>query len=409
MALPRWQTDMLDTRLIKAAIKALQEKKLRSTLSILGVICGVTAVFTMACIGEGAKRKTLRDIGALGITNIIISNAAEPGSKQVLRRDDFAEIETSMAQLVGYAKIINASIRNQLGFDGEAQVLAITHAYQKALKLSPFRGRLLSHLDQEKNQMVAVIGYDLAEQLGFAGRVGGQLKLNAQTYTIIGILKHQSQETGSSSTYQARNINELILIPYRASYALLDKENLPEYVSEALVQAAQVNEVIPLSRIVVRLLDKARDGQKGYNMVVPLQLLDNAREAQRTFNIVLGSTAFIALLVGGIGIMNVMLASISERRQEIGVRRAVGASKSMILKQFLYESAVLTGLGGIIGLATGILLTLAVTLLSNWEIAIAFWAILLSLTMAILVGLASGVYPAYLAANMDPIEALRSE
>jgi putative ABC transport system permease protein len=179
--------------------------------------------------------------------------------------------------------------------------------------------------------------------------------------------------------------------------------------TEIVIQARRTDQVLHIARLVGRIMELAHGGAEDYQMVIPLELLHQSQRTQRTFNIVLGSIALISLLVGGIGIMNIMLATVSERTREIGIRRAVGATRKHITVQFLVESVLLTFSGGIFGVAIGIGGVWLITTLAGWQTAVTLWSIMLPLGMSIIVGIFFGLYPAYKAARMDPIAALHHE
>ena len=262
--------------------------------------------------------------------------------------------------------------------------------------------------------MVCVLGTDVAVRLGALGKLGQHIRIENHLFKVVGILDRFHREKSKGSAITVRNYNEMVFIPLGTESSLvgpiareikMDRGQLTEMV----IQVVRTDEVLNTAKIVDRILQVSHHHVKDYQMVIPQELLRQAQKTQRTFNIVLGAIAGVSLLVGGIGIMNIMLATVTERIREIGIRRAVGATRDNIIVQFLTEAVILTFSGGLIGILLGIGTVSFITRLSGWHTSVTAWAVFLPLGMSILVGVFFGLYPAVKAARMDPVAALRHE
>nr|VFK21793.1 MAG: putative ABC transport system permease protein [Candidatus Kentron sp. LPFa] len=395
------------------SIKSLVIRKTRSALSILGIVCGVAALFAMISVGEGARQKTLRGIEALGTRNIIVKakqlsdqQRAEAQAKlsMGLCQQDIRSIEYTVSSVEAISAIREQSLdvlANRQ--NSNTEVLAVSANYLTVRNLRLASGRFIGHYDTERGLPVAVLGGDVAREFANDGRIGGKVIIDGTIHTVIGILnKSGKKDEGKNDQGQAaisgRNHDQLIFIPLssREQDCGVYEDNA---LSEIIIRIRKLDKVESSAAVIERILATTHHQAEDYTLVLPLQLLERAKEAQKTFDIVLGAIASISLLVGGIGIMNVMLASVSERQREIGIRRAIGANRRQILIQFLAEAIILTLVGGLLGLLIGVY--------SGLEIAIVPWSLLLSLFMATLVGIFSGSYPAMTASRLNPIEALR--
>ena len=397
------------------AWKALTLHRLRSLLSTLGIVFAVIAVVTMLAIAEGAKQQTLDQIGRLGTDSIIIRSAqSEDDGNYTTSRSahnlDFADLQ-AIRQI---PEVIDISIVretrhyvDEIGPSEAVGTLAVNQDYlgNRGLRIS--EGRFISDIDVENRHQVCVLGPELARRIGPGTGPGSTVHLDGDPYRVVGILQARGQIDQETLPLALRDFDNAAFIPLggmadgSAYFAGFDD------LSEIIIRISDSDLAGPVSQAVRRSLLWNRDGVETFELIVPLELLSQARQAQRLFNIVLGSIAGISLLVGGIGIMNIMLANVSERTREIGIRRAIGANTRHITVQFLGESILLTVMGGILGIILGCLAAYSVNIFIQWQTSISLWSVLLALAMSVGVGLASGIYPAVKAAKMDPVEALR--
>lgn len=409
-------------RIIHSAVRSLLQHKLRACLSILGVICGVMAVMTMISIGEGAKQESLAQIEQLGTKNIYIraitltdvqEKKARDKRSPGLNGEDAVRIKNECPGVreVACLKELKASIMAAVK-DISPQIVATSSNYAGVLRLFISRGRFLSDQDLILKNQVCVLGDTVAKQLGLQGQVGNLIRIENSLLKIVGTLHRFDRKIGKSGAVATRNYNEMLIVPLTVAgqfdaLGLKKNEEKAVPLRELIVKIQSADQAIPLANIIRRIMEQAHGGAEDYQIVVPQELLRQAKKIQHIFNIVLGSIACISLLVGGIGIMNIMLATVSERTKEIGIRRSLGATREDIVIQFLTEAVLLTFTGGLIGILTGSLGVVIVASLADWPMAVTSLAILLPLMTSIFIGLFFGIYPAYLAARMDPVGALR--
>ncbi|MDF2549313.1 MAG: ABC-type transporter, permease protein [Chlamydiales bacterium] len=408
-----------ENRLLKAllmqSLASLMQKKLRSILSTLGIFFGVGAVLAMLSIGEGAKQETLKQLEQLGTRNLLIRQAqlAEENYQKAnwrhaygLTMQDMRTLEQMPAvESIAALKSVEASLT--LSADIPVELIAVSEGLLQVKGLSLLKGRFLSAADLAKKHQVCVLGEEVYRSLRSRGEVGRSLRLSDKEFLIVGILKGYEAVKGKIS---ARNLNQTILIPLGTENGLVRQRSLKhDMLSELIVQIQAGHAMDLAASLIDRSLSLNHSGVSDYQVIIPKALMEQAVETQRTFNLILGSIAAISLLVGGIGIMNIMLANVSERTKEIGIRRSIGATFKHIVFQFLIESLILTSIGAFLGLLLGVLITLFISYFAAWHTIITFWAIASSLSMALFVGVCSGLYPAIQAAKVNPISALRHD
>lgn len=394
--------------------------RLRTFLSTLGILFGVAAVIAMLAIGEGAKQETLAQIEQLGLRNIIIrqnamseeqQNKAIQRGSSLLSTFDAEALESALPMLQNIAsfKVVKASLSSTMQ-ELAPEILAVTRGFEAIQGLELAEGRFISSIDTTLRQQVCVLGSEVAKQQGKAGHVNQTIRIGSAQYKVIGILGHKSWKAGKSTVLTSRNLNQTIFIPLGTEAGLSRNEaKRNTTLSEIIVQVARSEQISPAAKLVKHVMDKRHRSVEDYQIIVPQELMEQARRMQYTFNLVLGSVAAISLLVGGIGIMNIMLASVSERIREIGIRRAVGANRWHIARQFLLESLLITLLGALGGVLCGVAFSVLISLFAGWETIVTAWSIGISLGMAVGVGICSGFYPAWKAASLNPISALRHE
>jgi putative ABC transport system permease protein len=289
------------------------------------------------------------------------------------------------------------------------EILAITGAYQAAKKLSVNQGRFISNTDIVQKNLVCVLGEEVSWLLGDSGHLGEALRLENRTYRVVGILHKRQWKLSKSPALSVRNYNRVIFIPIGTEVMDTQEQKGLDEISEIWLQVARNENVQASAEAVKRILNQMHGGVEDFQVVVPQELLIQAKKTQRIFNIILGCIAGISLIVGGIGIMNTMLASVAERTREIGIRRAIGANQNHIVTQFLCEAIVLTTAGGFVGVILGSGSAIIISKVAGWKTVLTVWSVIVSIVMAGGVGLVSGLFPAVKAARLEPIRALRHE
>jgi putative ABC transport system permease protein len=426
---------LLSPELISLGIRDLHAHKLRSLLTALGVIFGVAAVICMLSIGEAASAEQLEQIRLLGSQNIVLRSVEPPKSQEVgqnkeqsikkygLTSNDIERLAElpDVRAIARMRDVANTVIHGARQFDGH--ILGTSENYFHVVNVRLARGRALAALDGEEHAKVCVIGAAVARELFLEDDPLGQT-ITVQSgssggipYTVIGILAGVVTAGNPARGLAARDINRDIYIPLDTadlrygnvkvsmSGGSFEAKDVP--FSDVYVHIEPQERVLAVSHMAERVLTHERK-EMDFTMTVPLELLQQAEQLKRNSQIVLGSIASISLLVGGIGIMNIMLASVTERTREIGIRRALGAKRHHITAQFLIQTLILSVLGGLIGIALGVGLAHLVTLIVNWQTIVPLWGVLLSFLVSALVGIVFGLYPARAAARLDPIEALNS-
>ena len=420
---------------IRLGFKNLLLHKLRSFLTMLGVILGVTSVIVMLAIGEGSKREALEQIRQLGATNVIIRSVRPKTDKQDsanaatrqqssmaleygLKYKDFDRLVgaiPTIAQAVS-ATLVQVDAQRRSRTIPNAQILGTTPGYFRGKRLLAHRGRFLTTADLQANNNVAVLASGAARRLfHFNDPIGKTVLLGTGAYQVVGVLAPKGS-TGRANPLDANNEIYIPLSTARRRFGELKIYRQGGVVSYERTELNEITLTVHNTGLVSQTATMARTllGQyhpaaNDYELQVPLELLRHVEQEKRIWNLVLGSVAGISLLVGGIGIMNIMLANITERTREIGVRRALGAKRADITLQFLVETGVLSSLGGLLGIAFGISIPWAISYFSDIQTIVTWWSVLLALLISLAVGIVFGIYPARRAANMEPIEALRHD
>ena len=423
-------------RTVQLGVKSLLLHKLRSILTMLGIIFGVCSVIAMIAIGEGASYEAQQAIKKLGSSNIILrsvkpsddnkSSGASSRSFAVEYGITYQDAARIQATVPGVKRVLPMRIiRDNVRFaqsNVPAQIIGTHPIYPDIAGVDIVRGRFLSLIDEVHMNNVCAITISLAERLfPYQDPLEEEVRVGADYYRVVGLVRERSTaqkrpQSGNASEGQPLDSNMYIpLSTARSRFGeTIFKRSAGSFSAERVqlhqvtVQLKDVENVETASPQVESILRRFHD-KKDYEIIVPLQLLQQAEQTKRIFNIVLGSIAAISLLVGGIGIMNIMLATVTERTREIGIRRALGARKQDIITQFLVETIVLSVGGGLIGVVLGILTPQIVSSLTDMKTIITPGSVLLAFGISGAVGVIFGLYPASRAAELSPIEALRHE
>ncbi len=412
---------MIDLReAVASSLGSLRHHALRSFLAMLGIIFGVGAVIAMLSIGAGAEAQALEIIDAMGLRNVVVKD------KRFDRENELTEIRRKSAGLssrdaqairdaVPGVELVVAKIEVEawkvLSPTGRAKprVLGVSSDYPRLVKVALAEGRFFDREDEDRHALVAVIGADVRRDLfGFEAALGKPLKVNDQWLTVIGVLAGGSAKREIQGVTLEGTANDIYL-PVTAAERRFDRAPLKAPLDELVVSLLPGTPVQESAVVVKSLLDRLHGGADDYTITVPEALLEQSQRTQRLFDVVMGAIAGISLLVGGIGIMNIMLATVLERTREIGVRRAMGARQVDIRNQFFMESFAVTVTGGLLGIVMGLAIAKGVAVYAGWKTIVTVWSILLSVGVSAAVGLAFGSYPAMRAARLDPVESLRYE
>ena len=420
-------------RALKLGMKSLLLHKLRSGLTVLGIVFGVAAVISMLAIAEGSSREAQERIRALGATNIIVRSVKPSDEAQAtggrpsrilnygLKYDDYERIlETvpTIRKVLPIREIRKQIRRYQYYLDG--RVVGTTQDYAEFNMLEIDRGRFLTAADNERYQNYAVLAATTARTLfPYEDPVGLSVKLGSDYYTVVGVTKERQSSAGIGNSLAAQDFNKDVYIPLNTCKVRFGEkivnsrsgsmEAEETQLSQVTLQVASIDNVRP-SVPIIKAAYEPWHPRKDVEMTVPYDLLVAAQQTARQFSIILGTIAAISLLVGGIGIMNIMLATVTERTREIGIRRALGAKRRDITQQFLIETVVLSGVGGLLGVTLGIAIPqIIVYFIPDQKAFVTGTSVMLAFSISVAIGILFGLYPARRAALMDPIEALRHE
>lgn len=441
-------TFLLET--IRLGLTNLRLHLLRSFLTALGIIIGVSAVIAMVSIGEGSKHQALMQIERLGARNIIVRSQKPPTSDQQqgqnqgwvskygITRADLDVIEASFPDadyIVPLKELGSQVLRAERR--KTSQSFGTTPELQQVANLRIARGRYLTRADMDNRSMVCVIGAEIAKELfHLVDPLEHTLRIDDKVFQVVGVLEPVGLSGGAGAALVGRDLNLDVHIPLTSARATFGDtvvrrdsgsfQAAEVQVAEVYIQSASRERVLQDAAILRRLMAQRHPGLEDVGLIVPYELLEEAERQALTWTVTLSAIAGISLLVGGIGIMNIMLANVTERTREIGIRRSLGATRRHIVAQFLVETGVLSAIGGLVGVGVGVLVSLGIewgapqlpripvigtivppdvtapTRLTPWSMLVAFG-------VAAATGLVFGLYPAMKAAKQDPIVALRHD
>ena len=406
---------------IRLAIGALVDHKVRSFLTMLGIIFGVASVIAMLSIGEGAKREAIAKYQDLGVNNIIIREKKLSDTELEEVRAKFSqglsirdanailEIVPSVTKLASQAEISTEVKYTDKSV--KSTVIGVTSNYLDMMNYRIGRGEMISDHHYNLRLKVCVLGAGVAGNLfGYDDPIGQMIKVEDQWLEVVGVLESKSLFTETVGELAARDLNTDVFIPLSTFLNRITRENiLTGEIQQITAQVDNSNNLVETSGLINEILKRHHFNNNDYNIVIPYELLKQEEKERQIYNILLGAIAAISLIVGGIGIMNIMLATVMERTREIGTRRAIGARKSDIMSQFVTEAVAMSIVGGIIGVFFGIALSLSVTLFTDITTYIQIYSIFIAFTFSVIVGISFGYLPAKNAANLNPVDSMRYE
>jgi len=436
---------MMDPRsILRVSVESLGVHKLRTMLTMLGVIFGVAAVVSMLSIGEGAKREALQQISILGVNNIIVrARTGDPASDDAetwrrspgLSRADGENIArfSDLIERVVPQRFEAAGTVRHGSSEAPARIVATLPSYLYSSSIDVESGRFLAERDLVDHGQVCVLGAKTKRELfAFEAPIGRTVRIGDLDFTVVGVMADKYIGRGKVEGFELKNLNEDVYIPFTTAMKKLSRKQtqggggrqtrggfertteegpvfaVPE-LDQLTVTVREVRFIPAVTRLIDRILERRHHGIPDYEIVVPESLIRQTQKTQRVFNIVMGAIAGLSMLVGGIGIMNIMLVSVTERTREIGLRQALGARPRDVLLQFLIEAITLSLVGGLAGVLLGVGGAELFGRLGDMQTRIVPASVPLAFGAAAAVGIFFGYYPAIKAAQLDPIVALRHE
>ncbi|ADG83468.1 ABC transporter permease [Thermincola potens] len=383
---------------VKLAIAGIRANKMRSFLTMLGVIIGVSAVIILVSVGQGSAKQVTGQIESLG-SNLISVNIRGRGEVSGLSYQEALKLGDRPG-VSGIAPTISSSVTVKYGTKKvDTSLEGTNEQYATVRNQKTSAGRFLLPVDVEYRQKVVLLGSEVSRELfGFGNPIGQEVKINGVKFKVVGLLEEKGSSMGGSN-------DDKVIIPITTAMRLLAN---PQISSVSLQAKSKEDVDIVVRQVEAALLRKFKD-EDNYRVFNQAEMLSTVNQVTGTMTLMLGGIAGVSLLVGGIGIMNIMLVSVTERTREIGIRKAIGAKRRDILRQFLVEAVVVSSMGGILGIIVGMLGSKAIGTIMNMTMTVSPGVALLAFSFSVLVGIFFGLFPANKASRLKPIDALRFE
>ena len=406
---------------IRVALFGLRDHKFRSFLTMLGIIFGTASVITMISIGEGAKKQAMAKFQDLGVSNIIVRDKdltdadleqARIKFSQGLSISDTKAITEIVPGITGIAPQSEAKLEAMYGDkSSKATVIGVTPEVTNILNYRLEKGIFIDQDHYNRQLKVCVLGANIAKELfTYEDPLGKNIKLGDQWFEVTGVLQTKALFTETVGELAARDLNNDVYIPLSTFGGRIPKPNiLSSELKQVTVKLESSQMLIESAAVIRSILSRRHFNNDDFSIIIPYELMEQEKREGRIYNLLLASIAAISLIVGGIGIMNIMLATVMERTQEIGIRRAVGGKRSDIMGQFVTEAMAMSITGGLIGVFLGIFLSLGIGLVTEVRTYLTIYSVFIAFCFSVVVGITFGYLPARRAADLKPIESIRHE
>lgn len=384
---------------IKISFKNITMNKLRAILTMLGIIIGVAAVIALTSLGMGASQSVSDEVSSLGSTTVSISLSGNSSDEEVVTYDELMSFEDlSEVEAVSPTVTTSSTLKNGTTSSEGVTVAGVNTSYENVNDITVRTGRNIMDIDLDNRNKVVVLGSNVATELfGFSNAVDQSIKIDGTTFKVIGVLEEQGEELSGS-------VDDQVLIPFTTAQRFIGQT----YVTSATVKMSSEDAIeIGMAKMEQDLYNQFGGDETSYSVRNQSSVSDALDSVSNTMTLLLAGIASISLIVGGIGIMNIMLVSVTERTREIGIRKAIGAKKKDIMLQFLIEAVVLSAFGGILGALIGLGSAEVLSSMLDMTMQITWWIVGGSVSFSILIGIIFGIFPANKASNLSPLEALR--
>lgn len=406
---------------IRIALNGLRDHKFRSFLTMLGIIFGTASVIAMISIGEGAKKQAMAKYQDLGVSNIIIRDkdltdadleVVRTKFSQGLSLDDTRAIREIVPGVLGVAPQSEAKLDAMYNDkSSKATVIGVTADVTSVLNYRVDKGIFIDKDHYDRQLKVCVLGANIARELfSYEDPLGKEIKLGDQWFEVTGVLKTKALFTETVGELAARDLNNDVYIPLSTFSKRIPKTNtLSSELKQVTIKLGSSDKLMESASVIKSIITRRHFNNDDFSIIIPYELMEQEKRESRIYNLLLASIAAISLIVGGIGIMNIMLASVMERTQEIGIRRAIGGRRSDIMGQFVTEAMSMSITGGLIGVFLGIVLSLGIGLLTAVKTNLTLYSIFIAFSFSVVVGITFGYLPAKRAADLRPIDSIRHE